>query len=125
MSADMTTGRAVVAAFAAGDAAAVVGRLARDVTFHSPVTDYQGRERVAEVLAAVVRVLRELGLKQVWEGPNQTAAFFTARVDGRDADGVLLVVAPADRPATELTLMLRPLATLVAGIEVMKVLLGR
>jgi len=38
---------------------------------------------------------------------------------------VLLVRAAPGAPATELTLMLRPLQTLLAGIERMKVLLAR
>jgi hypothetical protein len=115
-------GRAVVEAFAAGDAEALVRRLAPGVVFHSPVTDYRGRERVAKVLAAVVQVVSEVRLTSVFGGAAETAAFFVA--GGGRADGVLLVIA-ADRSATELTLMLRPLDALLAGIEQMKALLGR
>ena len=117
------TGRAVVEAFAAGDAEALVRRLAPAVVFHSPVTDYHGRERVAKVLAAVVQVVSEVRITSVFGDAAETAAFFVAG-PGR-ADGVLLVIAADDRPATELTLMLRPLDALLAGIEQMKALLGR
>ena len=116
------TGRAVVEAFASGDAQALVARLAPDVVFHSPVRDYHGRERVARVLSALVQVVSDIRLTRVVDGSEDTAAFFVAR---GDADGVLLVLAEHDRPAGELTLMLRPLEALLAGIEQMKVLLGR
>jgi hypothetical protein len=115
---------AIVEAFVSGDSAAMTRLLAPDATFHSPVTDYHGRERVARVLSALVQVVTDVRVTRMLGGPEGTAAFFTAAADGRSADGVLHVVAPPDAPVTELTLMLRPLATLHAGIERMKALLG-
>jgi hypothetical protein len=117
-------GPAIVDAFAAGDSTRMTQRLAPDATFHSPVTDYHGRERVTQVLSALVQVVTDVQVTSVLDGPEGTAAFFTAAGDGRPADGVLHVLAGPDTPATELTLMLRPLETLHAGIERMKVLLG-
>jgi hypothetical protein len=70
-------------------------------------------------------VVTDVRLTRVLEGTDGTAAFFTAQGDGRQADGVLLAVAAPGAPVTELTLMLRPLRTLLAGIERMKVLVGR
>jgi hypothetical protein len=119
------TGLAIVQAFCDGDAPAMTARLADGATFRSPVTEYRGRERVAEVLAALVHVLTDVRLTRTLEDAESTAAFFTATGGGRSGDGVLLVRAAAGAPATELTLMLRPLGTLLAGIERMKVLLGR
>jgi hypothetical protein len=117
-------GSAIVEAFVAGDSTRMIELLAPDVTFHSPVTDYHGRERVARVLSALVQVVTEVRVTRVLNGPEGTAAFFTAAGDGRPADGVLHVLAAPGAPATELTLMLRPLRTLHAGIERMKALLG-
>ena len=118
------TGRAVVEAFLAGDAPAMTALLADDATFHSPVTDYRGRDRIATVLTALVQVVTDVRLTGTLEGAESPAAFFAAAVDGRDADGVLLVRGAPQAPATELKLMIRPLATLLAGIERMKVLLA-
>ena len=118
------TGPAIVDAFVAGDSAAMTRLLAPDATFHSPVTDYHGRERVAHVLAALVQVVTDVRVTSVLDEAEGTVAFFTATGDGRPADGVLHVVAAPGSPVTELTLMLRPLETLLAGIERMKVLLG-
>jgi hypothetical protein len=119
------TGAAIVEAFVAGDAAAMTALLADDATFHSPVTDYRGRDRITKVLTALVQVVTDVRLTRALDGADSTAAFFTATADGRDGDGVLLVRITPEAPATELTLMIRPLATLLAGIERMKVLLGR
>jgi len=120
-----TTRQQIVQAFAGGDAAAMTELLAPDATFHTPVTDYHGRERVAEVLAALVQVVTDVRVTRMLDGAHETAAFFEASGDGRRAEGVLLVVGAADAPAAELTLMLRPLKTLLAGIERMKVLRDR
>ena len=111
-------------AFVAGDAAAMTALLAPDATFHSPVTDYRGRERVGEVLAALAEVLTEVRLTRLLEGAEGTAGFFSASVDGRGAEGVLLVVGAAGAPASDVTLMVRPLSSLLSGIERMKALLG-
>ena len=116
-------GSGIVEAFVAGDSSRMIELLAPDATFHSPVTDYHGRERVERVLSALVQVVTDVRVTTVLDGPEGTAAFFTAAGDGRPADGVLHVVAAPGAPAAELTLMLRPLRTLHAGIERMKVLL--
>jgi hypothetical protein len=123
-SSDGGAGPAIVEAFVAGDAAAMTALLAGDATFHSPVTDYRGRERVAEVLAALVQVVTGVRLTRVLEGADGTAGFFTASADGRVADGVLLVVGAPGGPASDVTLMVRPLSSLLSGIERMKALLG-
>ena len=117
-------GPAIVEAFVTGDAAAMTALLAPDATFHSPVTDYRGRERVGEVLAALAEVVTEVRLTRVLEGADGTAGFFSASVDGRGAEGVLLVVGAAGRPASDVTLLVRPLSSLLSGIEQMKALLG-
>jgi hypothetical protein len=117
-------GRTMVEAFLAGDVTAMVELLAPDVVFHSPVADYPGRERVAEVLTAVAEVVTEGRLTRLLGDRESTVAFFTATVDRRPGDGMLLVVAAPDGGVVELTLMVRPLRSLLAGIKRMKVLLG-
>ncbi len=122
--AEVSTGHRVVRAFLAGDAPAMVDLLTPDATFHSPVTDYPGRESVSKVLTALVQVLTEPKLTRILDGPGETAAFFTVPdLQGHPAEGVLLVLADQDTPATDVTLMIRPLKTLLLGIERMKQLL--
>jgi hypothetical protein len=120
---DAGVGRAMVEAFLRGDHEAMIELLSPDATFHSPVTDYHGRERVGEVLGALVQVLTEARASIRFEAGGATAAFFTATLDGRPGDGALLVVAGPDGSVSDLTLMVRPLGSLLVGIERMKALL--
>jgi hypothetical protein len=119
----MTTGQRIVQAFEAGDHAAIVARLAPDATFHSPVTHYDGRERIAPVLAAATQVVTIPFVTGFFETPGETVAFFTATIEGRPAQGVLRIAADADAPATGLTLWIRPLKALLTAIERMRELL--
>jgi len=104
----------VIDAFLAGDGPALRELLAPDVTFHSPVADYQGRARAGDVLAAVTEVLGAPRATSILSGPGEAVAFFAVDVDGRHADGVLRVA------GVDVTLMLRPLKTLLAGVERMR-----
>jgi SnoaL-like protein len=121
---DAGVGRAMVEAFLAGDAEAMIERLSSDATFHSPVTDYHGRERVGEVLGALVQVLTEARVSVRFEARDTTAAFFTATLDRRPGEGALLVVTAPDGSVCDLTLMVRPLRSLLVGMERMKALLA-
>jgi ketosteroid isomerase-like protein len=109
--------RQVVDAFLAGDAVAVTDLLGPDASFHSPVTDYHGPERVREVLTALAQVLKDPAPSTVLEAPDVAVAFFTAELEDRRAEGVLRVA------GSDVTLMIRPLKSLLAGIERMKQLL--
>jgi hypothetical protein len=119
----MTTGQRIVQAFEAGDHDAMLAHLASDASFHSPVTHYDGRERIAPVLIALTQVVTIPFIALVFDAPGQTAAFFTATVEGRPAQGALLIHAAGDAPATGLMLWLRPLKALLTGIERMRALL--
>jgi hypothetical protein len=115
----MTSAERIVDEFLAGNAEAVTTLLADDATFHSPVADYAGRERYAPVLAALTQVVGEASATTVVDGPHETVAFFTGTIEGRRGEGVLRVVGD-----TDVTLMVRPLSTLLAGVERMKALLA-
>jgi hypothetical protein len=105
----------IVDAFLAGDGATLKRLLPPDATFHSPVTDYEG-ERAGAVLEALTRVVRAPRATSVLADRQEVVAFFTADLEGRRADGVLRV------HGSEITLMIRPLRSLQAGIERMKAL---
>src|SRR3954454_11897440 len=112
----------LVDAFLAGDVAGAARHLAPDATFHSPVADYDGRERIATLWSAVAQVLQSPRATAVIEGEEETVAFFTASFHGRAGDGVLRVVG---EPARDVTLMVRPLETLIAGVKEMARLFTR
>jgi hypothetical protein len=107
----------VVDAFLAGDGAALRELLPPDATFHSPVADYEGRERAGAVLTALTQVIGAPRATSRFAGPDEAAAFFTAEIDGNRIDGVFRVA------ANDVTLMIRPLKTLLIGVERMKQIL--
>ena len=111
----------VVAAFAAGDAEALLAAVSDDVVFHSPVADYRGRETAGPVLRALMGVVGDVEVTRTFDAPGDVAAFLTGTVAGRDVDGVLRI---AGDPACDLTLMIRPLDALLAGVEEMRRALG-
>jgi hypothetical protein len=115
-------GHPLIDAFARGDARAAREALAPDAVFHSPVADYRGRDQIAPVLAALTRVVRVTANVAVHRDDAETVWFFTAEIEGERADGVLRV---RGAPAADVTLMIRPLDALLAGVKAMGRELGR
>ena len=107
----------------AGDLDRMTSMLAEDVTFSSPAVfkPYSGRETVALILAAVVRVFedfryeREIGS----EGDTDHALVFRARVGDKEVQGVDLIRMNADGQIADLTVMIRPLSGLQAVVAAM------
>jgi hypothetical protein len=118
------TGRSIVQAFLDGDAVTLQTALASDGTFHSPVADYTGPGEFGPVFEALVTVVGDARLVSEIEEPGQTVAFFTATIAGRPADAVVRVIADGDAPATDVTLMIRPLETLIGAVKAMQQALG-
>jgi hypothetical protein len=117
--------RALVGALLAGDATTATALLPTDVAFHSPVADYRGREAVTTVLRALTAVLGDARrTAALLEQPGETVAFFAATVADRPAEGMLRVIAAPDGMPADVTLMVRPLGALMAGVERMKALLA-
>ena len=113
-------GHELIDAFARGDAGAVRRALAPDAVFHSPVADYRGHDQIARLLDALLRVLRVTATVAVHGDDTQTICSFRAEVEGRQADGVLRVVAMPGARASDVTLMLRPLGALLEGLKGME-----
>jgi quercetin dioxygenase-like cupin family protein len=121
MAAEPTARRRLADAFLAGDARAMLDELSPQAVFHSPVADYEGSERVGAVLSAVTNVVDSPRATRLVEGPQETLLAFDAELEGRRGDGFLLAV--GDDAVVELTLMVRPLATLLDAVDRMRVLL--
>jgi predicted SnoaL-like aldol condensation-catalyzing enzyme len=99
-------------AFLAGDVESAAALLAEDVTFHSPMRDYHGRERVVTVLSMVAEVLGRGSVEAVLEGDDgDTATFFTAQVGEGTLEGVVRTHGP------DITLMARPLRVLLPAVD--------
>jgi hypothetical protein len=107
----------------AGDLDRMTSLLAEDVTFSSPAVfkPYSGRETVAFILAAVVRVFedfryeREIGS----EDDVDHALVFRARVGDKEVQGVDLLRMNPEGQIADLTVMIRPLSGLNAVVAAM------
>ncbi len=124
VAAERSAGRRLTDAFLERDAPAMAAELAPDAVFHSPVADYEGRDRIGVVLAAVIQVMAAPQPTRLIEGSGETLLAFTAELEGSAGDGVLLATGERDGAILELTLMVRPLATLLDAVDRMRVLLG-
>jgi hypothetical protein len=109
------------AAVEAADPVALRDCLAADAVFHSPAVHapYQGRDAVARLLGAAVRVFQDFHYTAEIGGDDHHVLVFEARVGDREIEGVDIVRTDADGMVTELTVMLRPLSGLTAVAEAM------
>jgi len=110
-----STARRLVDAFLAGDAPSAAELLAPDATFHSPIRDYAGAERIDSVWRAVAGVVTDARPTSLHERDRETIAFFAGAIKDQPVDGVLRTLTDDDRVA-DITLMLRPWAALKAGL---------
>ncbi len=86
--------------------------VADDVAFYSPTTIYRGREQVVEILGVIGRLLENpVATREV-----ETVKFITGYTEGEELNGVLVEVKDDDGRIAEITLLLRPLATLQKAV---------
>jgi hypothetical protein len=86
--------------------------LAGDIVFHSPVQTYRGRQQVVHLLVTIGGILEDLNVTREVDG----VTFLTARIEEHPMDGVLDQHTDDYGRISEMTLMLRPLAALQAGV---------
>ncbi|HTU30447.1 MAG TPA: SgcJ/EcaC family oxidoreductase [Solirubrobacteraceae bacterium] len=106
------------------------GNLAMDdltegVVFHSPVTDYHGREDVAHVLSTIAIVLDTVSAHHQVACDQGVLTNITAWHAGSSMTGMVSEVYDDDGRVRETTLLLRPLRVLGAAIGGMQAALER
>jgi ketosteroid isomerase-like protein len=94
------------------DREALAALVADDVVFYSPATVYRGREQVVDLLALIGTVLEDVTTTREVE----TVTFIKGRSEGDELDGVLVEVKGDDGRIAEITLLLRPLASLQRAV---------
>ena len=94
---------------------------AEDVTFRSPVVfkPYEGRDAIAFILAAVVRVLEDFRYVDQVETGDTAVLVFEARVGDRELNGVDVLRFGEDGRIAEMKVMIRPFSGLQALLEEM------
>lgn len=117
----MTPFRAAIEAL---DIERVVGLLAEDVVFRSPIVfkPYQGREQVAVLLQAVARVFEDFRYTRELGAPDAPdhALVFEARVGSRQIEGCDFLHTNEDGLIDKFFVMVRPLSGALALAEAMQ-----
>jgi SnoaL-like protein len=102
----------LLTAIAGRDREGLEGLLAEDVVFHSPVQTYRGRDQALHLLVIIGGIVESIEETRRVE----TITLFRAQIEDHPVDGMLDAVPGEDGRIAELTLMLRPLASLQAGV---------
>ena len=100
----------------------MLASLAPDVIFRSPIVfkQYDGRDAVAPILAAVTQVFEDFRYVDHLESDSSATLLFKARVGDRELDGLDYLRFGEDSLVTELTVMVRPLSAALALAETMR-----
>jgi hypothetical protein len=104
------------AAAEAKDFSAIEEIFSADVVFRSPVVfkPYEGREAVAMLLGAVVRVFQDFRYTDQTETGDTATLAFSARAGDRDLDGIDLLRFDGEGRVREMAVYIRPLSALNA-----------
>jgi SnoaL-like domain len=110
------------AAAEAKDFSAFEEIFSEDVTFRSPVVfkPYEGREAVAMLLGAVVKVFEDFRYTDQTETGNSAALAFSARVGDRELDGIDLLRFDGEGKVREMAVYVRPMSGVNALAAAMK-----
>ena len=103
----------------AGDLDAMVGALADDVVFHSPITfkPFEGREAVSMLLGVVFRTFEDFRYTDELDGDDVKALVFQARVGDKEIEGLDLMRFDSEGKIADFTVMVRPLSAAMALAE--------
>jgi hypothetical protein len=103
----------LLSAISEGNREALAAMVADDVVFYSPATTYRGRDQVVDMLVLIGGVLTDLTATREVE----TVTFVKAHLDDDELDGVLVEIQDGEGRIAEITLLMRPLATVQAGVR--------
>jgi hypothetical protein len=115
---------AIVSVWQSGDTTPLAERLAEDVTFSSPVTDYHGRDDAAHILGLIARALEDITTTGTWEAEGETVWALAGAANGDHLQGMLHESCDEDGRVVHATLFLRPYRALNKAMETMGKLLS-
>jgi hypothetical protein len=105
----------------ARDHPAMVGTLAPDVQFNSPVAfrPFEGRDAVGQVLGAVMETFEDFRYTDELEGATAHALVFQARVGDKEIQGIDLLRFDGNGQIRDFTVLVRPLSAMIALAQAM------
>jgi hypothetical protein len=105
----------------ARDHPAMVGTLAPDVQFNSPVAfrPFEGRDAVGQVLGAVMGTFEDFRYTDELEGATAHALVFQARVGDKEIQGIDLLRFDGNGQIRDFTVLVRPLSAMIALAQAM------
>ena len=106
-------------AMTARDGDAIDALMSEEVVFHSPVRSYRGRHDVVHLLAIVGGIVGEPMATRQLRDERERVTFITGHTGEKETDGMLSEVTGPDGLIVEVTLMLRPLDSLLDGVQMM------
>jgi hypothetical protein len=103
----------------AEDLDGMLGALADDVVFRSPVTfkPFEGREAVGMLLGVVFRTFEDFRYTDELDGDDVKALVFKARVGDKQIEGLDLLRFDGAGKIADFTVMVRPLSATMALAE--------
>jgi SnoaL-like domain len=106
----------------AKDFSAIDELFAEDVVFRSPVVykPYEGRDAVAMLLGAVVQVFEDFRYTDQVETGDAAALAFSARVGGRELDGIDFLHFDSEGRLDRMAVYVRPMSGVTALAEAMQ-----
>jgi hypothetical protein len=104
------------------DFSAINDLFAEDVSFRSPVVfkQYEGRDAVAMLLAAVAQVFEDFRYTDQIETGDSAALGFSARVGDRELDGIDLLHFDEEGRINDMAVYVRPMSGMHALAEAMQ-----
>ena len=104
------------------DFSALEDLFTKDVSFRSPVVfkQYEGRDSVAMLLAAVSQVFEDFRYTDQVETGNAATLMFSARVGDRELEGIDLLHFDDDGRISDMAVYVRPMSGIHALAEAMQ-----
>lgn len=104
------------AAMEAHDHAAVVSLFAPDIVLNSPIlgTRFEGREALSDLYAGIIEGFTDYRYTHEMESDGAQLLGFAGTARGRKLEGVDIIRVNDEGQITEMTVMIRPLAGLIA-----------
>jgi ketosteroid isomerase-like protein len=98
------------------DLEAMLSHMADDMVLRTPLhtEPFRGKAAIRPIVEALLRVVDQFDLREILQGPQHVGVFFAVRVGELSLDGMDYIRLDATGRLRELTVLWRPLPTVIA-----------